>query len=499
MYSGMNYIGGEHLPARADFDDINPATEEVIGCFPQSTDAEIDQAIQAAQAAFHAWRSVSRVQRADYFDRLCRLVQERTEELTRAISLETGKTLNESRAEVIESLHMAQYCFGRARMPSGEVVASELPERDSYILRKPKGVVGVIAPWNFPFAIGGFWSAAPAILEGNTVVLKPSEDTPMVGQLTADLYHDAGFPKGVFNLVHGDGRVGASIANDERVSHICFTGSAEVGKFIRLACANSWHKTCSCEMGSKSAVMVFDDCDLDLAVSACVNSAFKLSGQRCVSAGRLLIQESLLERFTDYFLAEVDRAVVSDPFSDPPGVCSVNFGPLINAQQMARVVSFNQMVRSDADAVILHDPDGEEGTLKEAYGWQGYFLRPFVYQCGWGDKPFLKQEVFGPHVAIIPFTSVDEAIQIYNDTDYGLSLGVLTNDFKKARAVRDRCDFGLGYWNGGSIAAESHLVFGGVKKSGNGWPSAAGTFDAVTHKIAWTVNHGGMTFPQGLK
>jgi acyl-CoA reductase-like NAD-dependent aldehyde dehydrogenase len=159
--------------------------------------------------------------------------------------------------------------------------------------------------WNFPFAIGGFWTAGPAILEGNTVVLKPCEDTPMVGQIIAELYDMAEFPPGVFNLVHGDGRVGDYLARHKEVDHICFTGSAEVGKIIRTVCAESWNKTCSCELGSKSAVIVFDDADLEIAASACLNSAFKLSGQRCVSSGRILVQRGIFDRFEERFLNEV--------------------------------------------------------------------------------------------------------------------------------------------------------------------------------------------------
>jgi len=493
QYVGMNYIGG-FLPSRADFGSFNPVNEEPIGYFPQSTDAEIDEALVAAQKAFPLWKALSRVQRAEYFWRLAKLLESKVDYVAKAISLETGKSLNESKAEVIEALHMTQFCFGKGREPSGDIVASELPERDSYVIRKPKGVVAVIAPWNFPFAIGGFWCSGPSLLEGNTVVFKPSELTPMVGQITAELFQDAGFPPGVFSLLHGDGNVGEKIVRDERVAHIAFTGSAEVGKSIRIECAHSWHKTCSCEMGSKSAVMVFDDCDFDLAVSACVNSAFKLSGQLCVSAGRLLVQRSVLEKFKERFLYEVGTAVAIDPFDTPLGVCSVAFGPLISAKQKRRVQNYNDLVRSDPDAQVLFDGD-KDGTM----AGNGHFLRPFVYQAEWSDKPYLKQEVFGPHVAIIPFDTLEDAIRIYNDTEYGLALGVITNDFRTAREVRNRCDFGLGYWNGGSIAAESHNPFGGVKKSGNGWPSAAGMFDAITHKVAWSANHGGLSFPQGLK
>lgn len=499
QYIGMNYVGGDFCPTRADFGSINPATEEPIGYFPQSSNAEVDEAVELAQKAFKTWKAISKVQRAEYFWRLCKVLESKVDYVTKAISLETGKSLNESKAEVIEALHMAQFCFGKGREPSGEVVPSELTERDSYVIRKPKGVVAVVAPWNFPFAIGGFWCAGPSLLEGNTVVFKPSELTPMVGQITAELFNEAGFPPGVFNLIHGDGAVGKRLVEDRRVAHVAFTGSAEVGQAIRLACANSWHKTCSCEMGSKSAVMVMEDCDFDLAVSACVNSAFKLSGQRCVSAGRLLVQRSILEKFKERFLYEVGCAVVSDPFQQVPGVCSVNFGPLISEEQMQRVQRFNDKVRQDADAVVLYDPDAQ-GTLKDQHGWKGWFLRPFVYQVEWADKEYLKKEVFGPHIAIIPFDTLQDAIEIYNDTDYGLSLGCITNDYRTMRQVRQECDSGMIYFNLGSIGAESHLPFGGVKKSGNGWPSAAGMFEAVVHKVAVSVNNGqGLNFPQGLK
>ena len=494
QYIGMNYIGG-FLPTRADFSSINPVNEESIGWFPQSTKEEIDEALTSAKKAFLSWKALSRVQRAEYFWRLAKAIEARIGDIAKAISLETGKSLNESKAEVVEALHMTQFCFGKGREPCGDMIASEIPERDSFVMRKPKGVVAVIAPWNFPFAIGGFWCAGPSLLEGNTVVFKPSELTPMVGQIVAELFQEAGFPAGVFNLLHGDGNVGEYIANHELVNHIAFTGSAEVGKSIRIVCANSWDKTCSCEMGSKSAVMIFDDCDLDLAVSACVNSVFKLSGQRCVSASRLLVQRSVLEKFKTKFLVEVDRAIIVDPFQEIPD-CSVSFGPLISQEQMERVQKFNELARSDKDVKVLRDADGQEGYLYE----KGFWMRPFVYEVEWADKPYLKQEVFGPHCAIIPFDSLEEAVKIYNDTEFGLALGACTNDYRKMREIRNNCDFGMVYFNLGSIGAESQQIFGGVKKSGNGWPSAAGMFDAVVHKVAVSVNHAeGLNFPQGLK
>lgn len=487
---GGNYIGG-FLPHRDDFQSINPCDGTVVGRFPQSTRSEVDAAVNSAVSAFANWKSLSRVARAEYILRLCKVLESRTEQVANCISLETGKSLNESRAEVIEALHMAQYCFGKGREPCGEIVASELAERDSYVIRKPKGVVAVVAPWNFPFAIGGFWCAAPALLEGNTVVFKPSELTPMTGQLTAELYHDAGFPEGVFNLVHGDGEVGRLLVEHTNVGHIAFTGSVEVGRQIRRVCAEG-EKTCSCEMGSKSAVMVFEDADMEIAVSACLNSAFKLSGQRCVSSGRVLVQRSVLESFKERFLERARNVFVGGPFEEVPNFASLSFGPLISGTQLDRVRGFNDMVRNDGDAAVLLDMpvDRKEGN----------FVGPFVYQVEWSDKPYLKQEVFGPHLAIIPFDDVCQAISIYNDTPYGLALGAITNDFRIMREVRNWCDAGMIYFNLGSIGAESHMPFTGVKMSGNGGSSAAGTFDTVVHKVAVSVNHARqLNFPQGLK
>jgi aldehyde dehydrogenase (NAD+) len=482
----MNYINGE-FSKRNDFASINPSTEAEIQSFPQSTQTEVNHAVACAKTAAPGWRSLSRIARGEYFEKLCGLIKENVNSVADEISRETGKTINESKAEVIEALHMAQYTFGMARMPHGECVSSEIAAKDCYSFRKPKGTVAVVSPWNFPYAIMGFWCAAPALLEGNTVVCKPAEDTPYIGELTAHLYHKAGFPKGVFNVLQGDGKVGDMLVRHNDINHICFTGSAEVGQHIRKVCADTWHKTCSCEMGSKSAVIVFDDADMELALNACIASAFKLSGQRCVSSGRMLIQRKAYGNFCEKFAALAKRVKVGDPFESN----DVFMGPLINESQLAKVLKFNELAsKSDGVNVLVNG-----GRVER----KGYFLTPFVYQSEWGEKKFLKNEVFGPHVALVPFDDLDDAIRIYNDTEYGLALGVITNDFKKARECRERCDYGLGYWNGGSIAAESHLNFGGVKKSGLGGSSAAGTFRTVTNEVTWTVNHGPLAFPQGLK
>ena len=492
MFEGKHYINGKwSWDYLGDcFETINPATEEVYGKFPKAACRDINTVVHAAKVAFEDWKKESRVKRADYFDNLAQLVKSNHDRLRDAISIETGKNLNESHAEVIEALHMCQLAAAAGREPYGQVVASELATKDSYVIRKPKGVVLVISPWNFPCAIGSFWCAAPAIVEGNTVIHKPSELTPMVNQIIAELYHAAGFPCGVFNLIHGDGETGAALVRSD-IDVILFTGSAEVGQDIRRHCAETSSKTCSIECGSKSAMMIFRDGNLDLAVTASIAAAFKLSGQRCVSASRILVERSALSHFRHAFVEKVTDLTVGNPFKQYYGKYP-DYGPMISFEQMEKVITWNNLAKADVDVIVLNDGHRFDDI--------GYQLTPFVYTCEWADKPFLKQEVFGPHVAIIPFDSIDDAIQIVNDTDYGLALGVISDDFRKHRKIAQECDVGMLYINGSSIGAESHLPFSSWKKSGWG-SSAAATWKVVTHTMTITTNYeeGNLQFAQGMK
>ena len=494
---GRNYINGEFTSRRSgdEYQNINPATGESLGAFPQSTLDEVEAAYDTARESFETWRAKSRTERAEVLYRVAGLIEERREKLARIISLETGKNFNESIAEVNEALHMAQFAFGSGRTPTGDIVSSELAEKDSYMVRKPKGVIAIVSPFNFPLAIGPFWCAAPALVEGNTVIIKPSEDAPWSTQAAVELYHDAGLPAGVMNIIHGDGLVGNLLVHED-VDHICFTGSAEVGQKIRRVAAESWHKTTSCEMGSKSACIVFDDADIDMAVDAAIASAFKLSGQRCVSSGRMIVQRGVYDEFCKKFADKASKLKTGNPFNEDGTVNKdIYYGAIINESGFAKVRSYNHQVANDPQTEVLLSPiyTGNFGT---------HYSTPMVYKVEWRgvDAPYLRNEVFGPHVALIPFDTVEEGVKIYNDTEYGLAVGILTNNYRTARYCRDNCDAGMCYWNGGSIAAESHLSFGGVKKSGNGFPSAAKTWQAVTHTMSWTVNHGeDIAFPQGMQ
>jgi aldehyde dehydrogenase (NAD+) len=510
-FEGRNYINGEWRATADMYTKLNPATGKAQGAFPLSNKSEVEKALLSARKAFRTWRKVSRFTRSDYLNKVAQIIERDKEKLAKIISLETGKNYNESVAEVNEALHMAQFAFGSGRYSHGEAVSSEIADKDAYMLRKPKGVIAIVTPFNFPLAIGMFWNAAPALVEGNTIVIKPSEDAPMSTQAAVEIYAEAGIPRGVVNLVHGDGCTGDFVVRGD-CDHICFTGSADVGQHIRKVAAESWHKTTSCELGSKSACIVFDDVEMDLAVDSAIASAFKLSGQRCVSSGRMIVQRGVYEEFCQRFVEKASKLKTGNPFKSnlgtsgcPDGMVweeltpnnDVYYGPIINEQGFNKIKQFNSLVASDPKAEILLKPE------YESINDRAFYSTPMVYKSEWRDCDlggYLRNEVFGPHVAIIPFDTIEDAIRIYNDTEYGLAVGVLTNDFRKARIMRDECEAGMIYWNGGSIAAESHLAFGGVKKSGNGFPSAARTFRAVTHEISWTVNHAEtLAFPQGMK
>ncbi len=479
---GRHFVAGQWLPAGKDtFASRSPANRnEVVGTFPAGTPAVADDAVAAAKAAFPNWRRTSRIHRAECFDRLARLIDRETDNLATLMARECGKTLGECRAEVVEGLHMVQYVFGTGRMPIGTIVASEIAEKDAFVRRKPKGVVAVITPWNFPFAVP-LWMLAPSLLEGNTAVFKPSEDTPGIGQRLVELFVEAGFPNGTINLVHGDGSVGEALVRNKDVSVVLFTGSYDVGRRIQQISADFFDRSVAAEMGSKSAVIVCEDANLDLAISASIISAFKTSGQRCVSAGRILVAEKIMDEFAKRYTATTKRLKVGDPLDAHSFT-----GPVINQTACEKVMSYNTLAKQEGGQILV-----EGGPVSDASLKGGYYLSPFVYRMEHGSNVrSIHEEVFGPHVALIPFKTNEDAVRIYNDTEYGLSMAVITESYRAMRLFREECEFGMGYVNLPCIGAEVHLPFGGVKKSGNGHPSAAGLVDVVTHKIAWTVNHG---------
>jgi aldehyde dehydrogenase (NAD+) len=477
-----NYIDGEWLTTGQEFESLNPANQkETVGTAPLSGATEVDAAVGAAKQAYHTWRDLSWVKRAEYIDTFAQLLRRDVEELAVLVTRECGKPLNEGRADVVEALHMAQYVAGLGRMPNGFTISSEVAAKDAYILRKPKGVIACITPWNFPSAIP-LWVILPSVVAGNTVVLKPAEQTPIVAHRLMELFHEAGFPKGVINVVHGNGEeCGDPLVKHKDVAAILFTGSRAVGKYIQQVAAGDAYKFVATEMGGKNGTIVLEDADLDLAVNACVLGAFKTSGQRCVSTSRIIVDRKIEAEFTARYVETVKRIKVGNGLRD-----DVFMGPLIEEGGIDKWKLHNQKAEEEGGEVLIrgeHLTDGDYAC--------GNFVSPFVYRFERYKKNTfcLREEAFSPHVAIIGVDGMEEAVEVYNDTDYGLSMACITEDYRKWRWVRDHAEFGLGYINLPSIGAEVHLPFGGVKASGNGHPGAEGILDSVTHRVAFTVNH----------
>lgn len=478
----MNFVDGRWTPAQSKSwaESRNPAHPgKVLGTFPQSGSADVDEAVQAAQRAFTSWRELGLVKRAEYLLRVARLMEEDTGALARIVAEEAGKQINEARADVVEAVHTAQYAFAFGHLGQyGRVLADEVPTKRCYEVLEPRGVVVAITPWNFPVALP-FWLTGLSLVLGNCVILKPSEYTPLCGARIARYFEQAGIPPGVFQVVHGDGETaGSPLVAHRGTQVVLFTGSYEVGLKIKLEVARHPHKVCTIETGGKNAVLVMADADLDMAVTASLLSAFKTSGQRCVTAGRLLVDQAVVGSFTERFVAAARRVTVGDPLDE-----NVFYGTMINAQGVEKGRRFNELARKEGFTVLLDRNDEPPPTP------DGYWLRPFVYTGAWRhDSTALREEAFSPHVGIVPVRGVEEAVAVYNDTPYGLSGAIITEDFRQARYAEEHMQCGIFYWNLPCIGAGVRLPFGGVKQSGNLIPSAAGLLPVLTHPKAVTYN-----------
>src|SRR5574341_448718 len=477
-----NFIDGRWRPPEHGhwFESRNPAHPgDVIGVFPQSGPADVEEAVRAATRAFEGWRSLGLVKRAEYLLRVSRLMEEDSENLARMVAREAGKQINEARADVVEAIHTAQYAFAFGHLGQyGRVVGDEVSSKRCYEILEPRGVVVAITPWNFPVALP-FWLTGLSLVLGNCVILKPSEYTPMCGAKIARYFEQAGVPGGVFQVLHGAGETaGAPLVSHPRTHVVLFTGSYEVGLRIKQEVAKHAHKVCTIETGGKNAVLVMEDANLDMAVTASVLSAFETAGPRCVTAGRLLVDSRVVERFRDRFVTTAKRVRVGDPLDE-----QVFYGAMINPHGGEKGRRFNEMARKEGFEVLL-DRNTEAPPSAD-----GYWLKPFVYTGPWrSDSVCLTEEAFSPHVAIVPVRGVEEAVAVYNDTRYGLSGAIITEDYRKAKYAEEHMQCGIFYWNLPCIGAGVRLPFGGVKQSGNLIPSAAGLIPVLTHPKAVTYN-----------
>jgi len=454
-----HFIAGEWVESNGGgtFESLNPAdTRDVVGRLQQGTAADVAMAVRAAETAFPSWRATPAPKRGEILYRFGALMAEHKERLSRAMTREMGKVLTEARGDVQEAIDIAFLMAGEGRRMSGDTVPSELPDKWAMSIRQPIGVAGIITPWNFPMAIP-CWKMMPALVTGNTVVLKPASDTPHCATLLVELMAEAGFPSGTVNLVTGRGEeVGNAIVDSPDVPVISFTGSSATGKQIAERAAKRL-KRVSLELGGKNAVIVLADADLDLATDGILWSAFGTTGQRCTACSRVVVDESVVEPLLERLEARAQKLRLGSGLDE-----KVDVGPLINAAAVEKVAGYVDLGRREGE-LVTGGAAATDGDLAH-----GHFFAPTIFR---GVKPMdriAQEEIFGPVLSVIPVAGYAAAITAANQTRYGLSAAVFTRDVNAAfRAMRD-LEAGIVYVNAGTTGAEVHLPFGGWKETGNG-------------------------------
>ena len=456
----QNFIAGQWVDAKSGgtFENRSPAdANDLIGTFPRSTAEDLDAAVASAQKGFEQWRRTPAPLRGDVLRRVGDLLTERKEEIARAMTREMGKVLNETRGDVQEGIDTAYYAAVEGRRLFGHTVPSELRDKWAMTYRRPIGVAGLITPFNFPLAIPT-WKSFPALVCGNAVILKPAEDVPHTATLLVEILLEAGLPPDVIQLVHGFGEeIGAALVAHPSVPVISFTGSTGVGSNIGAVCGRM-HKRLSLEMGGKNAQIVMADAQLDLALDGVLWGAFGTTGQRCTATSRLLLHEDIHDRFLEQLAERAGQLRLGDGLKE-----NVDVGPLINETALEKVASYVEIARAEGDEVIT---GGSRATGKGLD--DGYFFQPTILRGVRPGSRLACEEVFGPVLSVIRFSTLDEAIRINNEVQYGLSSSLYTSDVRASFRALAELDNGITYINAPTIGAEAHLPFGGVKQTGNG-------------------------------
>lgn len=455
-----NYIGGQWVEARssARFATFNPATAEVIAEVAKSGADDVNAAVEAAKTAYKSWRLTPAPRRGEILFKVAQLLTERKEELARLMTQEMGKILAETRGDVQEAIDMAYYMGGEGRRLTGYTAPVEMPNKFGMAIRDSVGVVGLITPWNFPIAVPS-WKLLPALICGNAVIWKPSEDTPAISEAFVKVFEDAGLPAGVLNLVHGAGDTGDALVSNPSVRIISFTGSTATGLGV-YAKAAALGKKVSLEMGGKNAIIVMDDANLSLAIDAITWSAYGTTGQRCTATSRLIVQSGIKAQLVDALVEKAKSLKLGNGLDE-----TVNMGPLVNQKALDKVSSYMQVAQSEGVRLLV---GGERDTAAGA----GYFFKPTLFDGVKHGMRIEQEEIFGPVLSVVEVGSLEEAIEVNNDTKYGLSSSIFTESVNAAfRAIRD-ITTGIVYINHGTTGAEIQFPFGGTRGTGNGMREA---------------------------
>jgi methylmalonic acid semialdehyde dehydrogenase len=454
-----NFINGEWVESKSTkiFERRNPAnTDEVVARIALSTREEMKRAIAAAKAAFPAWRDTPAPRRGKILFKVVRIMEDQKEELARLLTREEGKTLKDALGEVQRAINIAEFMAGEARRINGETLPSETAKTFTYTIRQPLGVVGAITPWNFPVAIP-IWKIAPALVYGNTVVLKPAEMTPLCALRIAEIFAEAGLPAGVLNVVLGTGEeVGDELVENPLVHGLSFTGSTNIGCKIYATGAQRQKKV-QCEMGGKNPVVVLADADLKMAVESVVGGAFASTGQRCTASSRVVVEDEVADQFIEMLVERTKTFAVGDGLQ--PGI---EMGPSVDENQMNTVLKYIEIGKTEGK--LLSGGARLTGSIYD----KGWFVAPTIFDEVKADSRIAQEEIFGPVVSVIRVKDFDEALEVANSVRYGLSSSIYSTDSNKIFEFIDKIETGMTHVNSPTVGGEAHVPFGGTKQSSIG-------------------------------
>ncbi len=449
------YIDGKWISSKSGetFSRVNPANyNEVLGKFQQGNKEDVDNAIDTAEDAFEKWREVPPPKRGEILLRVAQLLKEQKEELARIMTREMGKILTETRGDVQEAIDACELMAGEGRRLFGRTTTSELRDKFAMTVRLPLGVVACITPWNFPTAIPA-WKIAPALVCGNTLVFKPSSDTPICAIKFVEILEKAGVPKGVVNLVTGPGgTVGMHLIKHKKIRAVSFTGHRDTGAQILK---NAGIKKIGLELGSKNPIIIMDDADLKLALDGVIWGAFGTSGQRCTAASRVIVHKKVKQKFERMLIERTKKLKLGNGLNPKTDV-----GPLVNKVAQDKVMKYIEIGKAEGAKLRC---GGEVPKLK------GWFFEPTIFTNASSDMKIFQEEIFGPVTSITEARNLDDAIDLANAVEYGLSSSIYTNDIRSMMLAIKNLEYGITYINAPTIGAEVHLPFGGVKSSGSGW------------------------------
>ncbi|GBE58470.1 aldehyde dehydrogenase, thermostable [bacterium BMS3Abin01] len=456
----QNLIGGKWVDSSSGetFADINPAdTGDIVGLFQASTAEDTRAAVAAAAAARREWRALSAPRRGEYLAATARIIERDLGGIAEGLTREEGKTLPEGKGETARAVQVFDYFAGEGRRIFGETTPSEFGRTLLYTVKEPLGVVGIITPWNFPVAIPA-WKLAPALIAGNTVVLKPASNAPLTALRIVRACEEAGLPAGVLNFITGSGAsVGAELAASPVVRGISFTGSDTVGSSLYGRVTGRGAK-CQCEMGGKNPMVVMEDADLEKAVNLTINGAIWSTGQKCTATSRAIVHQDVVEEFTAKVLEGVASIRVGNGLEE-----GVQVGPSIDEAQMNTVLEYIEIGKEEGARLLA----GGNRLTGDPYD-RGYFVEPTVFGDVSNDMRIAQEEIFGPVLGIITAADFEEAVNIANDTRFGLSASICTGDIHRAMEFADRIEAGMVHINSPTVGAEVQVPFGGMKDSSTG-------------------------------